>query len=120
MKKDKRRIGLRWRSGTSAGKGFRYISCKDHESKEQQENWSVVTKQVQVDDLSTHPSIHQSFVASGRCIEPAAPACMNARKTKILETEGAHTDHTGAPWWQFFVVFKKRLQSVATACPLPM
>ena len=27
-------------------------------------------KQVQVDDQSTHPSIHQSFVASGRCIEP--------------------------------------------------
>ena len=31
-------------------------------------------KQVQVDDQSTHPSIHQSFVASGRCIEPDAPA----------------------------------------------
>ena len=28
--------------------------------------------QVQVDDQSTHPSIHQSFVASGRCIEPDA------------------------------------------------
>ena len=31
-------------------------------------------KQVQVDDQFTHPSIHQSFVASGRCIEPDAPA----------------------------------------------
>ena len=36
-------------------KGFRGLSCKDHETKEQRENWSSVTMQVQVDDQSTHP-----------------------------------------------------------------
>ena len=31
-------------------------------------------QQVQVDDQSTLPSMHHSFVASGSCIEPDAPA----------------------------------------------
>ena len=42
---------------------------------------------------STHPSIHQSFVASGRCIEPDAPAC-DGRPTES-ELENATTLDTG-------------------------
>ena len=32
-------------------------------------DWSVGHMQVQVDDQSTQPSIHHSFIASGRCVE---------------------------------------------------
>ena len=64
------------------------------ESKDREENWCIVTKQVQVDDQSTHPSIHQSFVASGRCIEPDAPAFWEKCKQQTSwKRRGAHT-HT--------------------------
>ena len=39
-----------------------------------------------MDDQSTHPSIHQSFVASGRCMDPDAPAG-KVGELKLLETE---------------------------------
>ena len=42
-------------------------------------------RQVQVDDQSTLPSKHLSFVASGRCIEPDAPAVCTSSNMDALD-----------------------------------
>ena len=58
-------------------------------------------KQVQVDDQFTHPSIHQSFVASGRCIEPDAPALWSSGGGNSgIEPFGTGGDtHTHGVFW---------------------
>ena len=53
------------------------------------EQLAQTLKQVQVDDQSTHPSIHQSFIASGRCIEPDAPACETVVKVNVVANPSA-------------------------------
>ena len=47
---------------------------KTHHGEVESQRVQKLLQQVQVDDRSTLPSIHHSFVASGSCIEPDAPA----------------------------------------------
>ena len=57
--------------------------------------WSTVIQQVHESDQLSLPSTHHSFVASGRCVEPDAPAAverMRVGKWKTLRTQGVtHT-----------------------------
>ena len=48
---------------------------KDHETNRSNWTaWSTVIQQVHESDQLSLPSTHHSFVASGRCVEPDAPA----------------------------------------------
>ena len=69
------------------------------------EQLAQTLKQVQVDDQSTHPSIHQSFIASGRCIEPDAPACETVVKVNVVANPSAQgVTHTHTPTPTLFTI----------------
>ena len=70
----------------------------DHESNRSNWTaWSTVIQQVHESDQLSLPSTHHSFVASGRCVEPDAPAAverMRVGKWKTLRTQGVTHTHT--------------------------
>ena len=75
-----------WKSG---GKRFWGSIVRTMTAKNSGGDWSV-GKSAGTGGRSVHPSIHRSFIASGRCIEPDAPAlCKNERwKGTLLEMAG--------------------------------